>query len=83
MPLNSTIIHSDSLISYAISPSTGELVLKDSVPVGGSIPRQFAMNGAGNLVAVGLQIDAAVVVLERDVRTGVISRPMMNATIGG
>ena len=55
----------------------------DSVPAGGDTPRQFALNAAGDLVAVGLQYDGAVIVLERNVKTGQISMPEKKAAIAG
>lgn len=37
---------------------------------GGNYPRSFAINTAGDLVAVGLQMSREVVIMQRDVDTG-------------
>ncbi|CAM1511482.1 Fc.00g089950.m01.CDS01 [Cosmosporella sp. VM-42] len=65
-------IPSDPLINFAIEPDTGHLALLQEVPCGGSGPRQFSMNKAGTLVAIGLQDDGRVVILERDAGTGML-----------
>ncbi|KAF4977453.1 hypothetical protein FZEAL_6017 [Fusarium zealandicum] len=67
---NRTCIVSDPLISFEINAETGHLTLQEEVPCGGRFPRQFAINKAGSLVAVALQIDGRVVVIERDAETG-------------
>lgn len=46
-------------------------------------PRHFDLNTAGNLVAVGNQNSQNVVILARDVVTGLIGEPLARVTIGG
>lgn len=82
-PSNSTEIVSDAIISYSIDHDTGGINLLQSFPSGGSFPRQFSINKAGNLVAVGLQSDSRVVLIERDVETGLLKRFVANATVPG
>lgn len=67
---------SDSLATWRFKPgsSDGSLQFLGLSPAGGSYPRQFSMNRAGNLVAVGLQMSGRVVIWERDVETGVFGR---------
>lgn len=43
-----------------------------NVPSGGWSPRQFSLNKAGDLIAVGHQNNKSVVVWKRDVETGLI-----------
>jgi 6-phosphogluconolactonase (cycloisomerase 2 family) len=51
----------------------GSLEFKGLSPAGGSFPRQFALNKAGDLVGVGLQQSSRVVLYSRDVETGKIA----------
>lgn len=69
-PANSTKIVSDTLQAWSINPSTGALAFEQLAPAGGSYPRQFSVNKAGTMAAVGLQNSASVVIVERDVKTG-------------
>ncbi|KAF2168653.1 hypothetical protein M409DRAFT_21396 [Zasmidium cellare ATCC 36951] len=62
----------DSLVSYAIDPDTGILTIADSASSGGNIPRHFALNKAGDLVAVVAQRNGWISVLNRDPGTGKI-----------
>lgn len=72
-------IQSDSLAAWALTGAVqggeaGALEFLGLFPAGGSLPRQFAVNAAGNLIAVGLQDSGRVVVIERDIDTGVFVR---------
>ncbi|KAH7149914.1 Lactonase, 7-bladed beta-propeller-domain-containing protein [Dactylonectria estremocensis] len=69
-PDNSTDIASDRLSNFAIDPQTGSLELLQEVPCGGLLPGQISINEAGTLVAVALQNDGRVVVVDRDAETG-------------
>ncbi len=80
---NSTKIPSDTLQSWAIDHATGELSLKQITPAGGSFPRQFSVNKAGDLVAVGLQMDGRVVVIERNVVDGTLGDFVANVDVAG
>jgi len=71
-PTNSTSIISDTILNYKIDHSTGALTLLQTVPAGGSYPRDFSINNAGDLVLVGLQYSASAVLIERDVETGML-----------
>lgn len=68
-------------MTYAINPSSGELTLIDAVAAGGSSPRQFSLNKAGDKIAVSVQNDGWVVVFERDVKTGKVGKRV--AVVGG
>ncbi|EFQ33185.1 uncharacterized protein GLRG_08329 [Colletotrichum graminicola M1.001] len=63
-------IPSDSLNSFSIDEQTGALTLLQTFPAGGRIPRQFSVNKAGDLVAVGLQSDSRVVIISRNATSG-------------
>ncbi|KAF5677644.1 phosphatidylethanolamine n-methyltransferase [Fusarium heterosporum] len=76
-------IASDPLISFKIDGETGELALHQDVPCGGRFPRQFAINKAGTLVAVALQHDSRIVIIERDVETGMLGDFVAYAKLNG
>ena len=83
LTFNNTTPPSDSMSAFSISPIDGTLTFLQLFPAGGSYPRQFALNRAGNLVAVGLQETGTVSVLERDVASGVFKREVASIAIGG
>ncbi|OCL06363.1 putative isomerase YbhE [Glonium stellatum] len=68
-PKNSTKIASDSLSVWQPA-ANGTLSFIQLAPAGGSYPRQFSINKVGDLVSVGLQMGSAVVVWNRDLKTG-------------
>lgn len=61
---------SDSLINYAINTDTGALEYVERFEAGGVGPRQFSINKAGDLLAVGLQKSSLVAFITRDVESG-------------
>ena len=69
--------------AFSISPLDGTLTFLQLFPAGGSYPRQFALNRAGNLVAVGMQETGTVSILERDVASGVFEREVASIAIAG
>jgi 6-phosphogluconolactonase (cycloisomerase 2 family) len=71
------------LQSWAIDQVTGKLSLKQIAPAGGSFPRQFSINKAGDLVAVGLQMDGRVVVIERNVADGAFGDFVASVDVAG
>lgn len=72
---------SDSLASFAINVDAG-LVFKGLSPAGGSSPRQFSINKAGDMVAVSLTNSARMVILSRNVATGAIGGIVASLPIG-
>ncbi|OJD31836.1 3-carboxymuconate cyclase [Diplodia corticola] len=62
---------SDTLSTFAINQD-GTLDLVQLAPSGGWSPRHFALNKAGDLLAVGHQNNKTVVIWERDLETGKI-----------
>ncbi|KAI0165604.1 putative isomerase YbhE [Xylariaceae sp. FL1272] len=90
-PNNSTMIRSDPIINYAIGmlPQVVEQAwqlpkrVPQKVPAGGAGPRQFSLNADGNLLAVGLQGDGRVAIIERDVETGMLGGFVATADVPG
>ena len=52
-------------------------------PAGGRFPRQFSVNRDGTLVAVGLQFDGRVVIIERDVKDGTFGKVVAEVGVLG
>ncbi|KAM3511700.1 hypothetical protein MY11210_004657 [Beauveria gryllotalpidicola] len=63
-------INSDPIINFAIDENTGRLTFLQEIAAGGRFPRHFSMNKAGTKIAVGLQTDGRVVVIQRDPQSG-------------
>lgn len=76
------LLPSDSLSTFKLQKD-GTLVFHQLWPAGGSYPRHFSLNAVGSLVAVGLQYSQDVVILERDVSTGLIGEPVARIPVGG
>lgn len=74
---------SDALSVFSISPKDGSLTFLQLFPAGGSYPRQFALNKAGTLAAVGLQQSSLVVILERNTETGKFETEVARASVAG
>jgi 6-phosphogluconolactonase (cycloisomerase 2 family) len=51
---------------WAIDKATGKLSFRQLTASGGTVPRQFSLNKAGTLAAVGLEGDGRVVVVKRN-----------------
>ncbi|KAF2433052.1 extracellular aldonolactonase [Tothia fuscella] len=74
--------YSDSLATYAINDN-GTLSFKQIWPAGGLFPRHFSFNKVGDLVAVALQHSERVVILERDVKSGLIGIAVADEHVSG
>lgn len=81
-PGNSTSIPSDTLSTFKLRHD-GTLDLVQLWPAGGSYPRHFSLNQWGNIIAVGLQLSSDVVVMERDVESGFIGKPVGRVVLEG
>ena len=77
-----SLLKSDSLATFALQDD-GSLVFHQLWPAGGWHPRHYSMNAPGTLVAVGLQYDQNVAILQRDPATGLIGEPIATITVGG
>ena len=62
---------SDSLATFSLL-SNNEFQFRQLSTAGGAFPRQFSINKAGDLVAVGLQNSFKVVIITRNVETGIL-----------
>ncbi|KAF4340678.1 hypothetical protein FBEOM_5394 [Fusarium beomiforme] len=62
---------SDTLTVFQINED-GTLKPIQAVPSGGYLPRQFSFNKAGDMIAVGHQVNQTVVIWKRDVKSGKI-----------
>lgn len=62
---------SDTLATWAINDD-GTLTHVQNAPSGGYMPRQFAVNKAGDMLAVGHQVNSTVLLWKRDVASGKI-----------
>ncbi|MCJ1287325.1 hypothetical protein MMC26_006673 [Xylographa opegraphella] len=68
-------VKSDPLSIFRVYPD-GTFKFLELAPAGGSFPRHFSVNQAGDLIAVGLQMSGKVVILERDAENGQILEPV-------
>ncbi|CAH0015418.1 unnamed protein product [Clonostachys rhizophaga] len=82
-PSNSTQIVSDTLINFSVNHRTGALKAIQAVPAGGKNPRQFSFNRDASAVAVGLQGDGRVVIIERSKSSGRLGRFVASLEGGG
>ena len=71
----------DSLATFVIGDDA-KLKFKQIWPAGGLHPRHFAINKAGDMVAVGLQNSCRVVVLARNAATGLLGGPLAHLSVG-
>jgi 6-phosphogluconolactonase (cycloisomerase 2 family) len=81
-PKNSTALPSDPILTYQVNQASGALTLVQTASAGGRNPRGFKLNKAGTLVASALQDDNRVVIIERDVKTGMLGKILAWATVG-
>lgn len=75
-------IASDPLINFSIDHTNGNLTKIQEFAAGGMVPRQFSISNDGSIVAVGLQQNGRVVVIDRDVQTGVLTRYRAAVDVG-
>lgn len=64
----------DSLATYAIDATTGEISFVEASNAHAWFPRTFQINNDGTLVAVGGQTSSNVAIIERDPKTGKLGR---------
>ncbi|KZL64958.1 hypothetical protein CI238_07076 [Colletotrichum incanum] len=72
----------DSIATYAIDPSSGQVAFVEVTSAFSYFPRTFTINNAGNLVAVGGQTSANVAVVERNVTTGRLGKLIATLKVG-
>ncbi|PLB41287.1 3-carboxy-cis,cis-mucoante lactonizing enzyme [Aspergillus candidus] len=71
----------DSVVTLS-RQEDGTVKVEDLVSSGGKVPRTMAVNREGNLMLVGDQSSARVVVLERDVKSGELGGVVASLDVG-
>ena len=79
-PATPTSNASDSLAAFSLS-SNGEFDFQQLSPAGGSFPRDFTINKAGDLVAVGLQYSNEVAIFTRSTANGSLQKVVARAFV--
>lgn len=73
---------SDSMVTLDRSPKNGSVSLRNRTDAFGKVPRTFAINRAGDLVAIGNQASATVVIVRRDRETGDLGEKVAVLQVG-
>lgn len=73
-PKNQTKMTSDPFVSFKIDHDTGRLTKIQEFPAGGMVPRHFSYSNDGSMVAVVLSRDQRVMIIDRDVGTGLLTK---------
>jgi 6-phosphogluconolactonase len=60
----------DIVVTFAISPTDGKLIVVDRMPCGGKVPRHLALDPSGRWLLVANQVSDNISVLARDEKTG-------------
>jgi len=71
----------DSIASFSLNEA-GDMTFQQITSSGGTYPRTFSINKAGDLVVIGDQTTANVVVVKRDVSTGLLGAQVASMRIG-
>ncbi|RDW78568.1 lactonase family protein [Aspergillus mulundensis] len=71
----------DSLARLSLGKD-GKVEFEEISTSGGVMPRTFAINKAGDLVAVGNQLSSTVAIVERDLDTGVLGEVVAELLVG-
>lgn len=71
----------DSIASFSLS-STGVMTFMNVTSSGGTYPRTFNINKAGDLMVIGDQTTANVVVVKRDPATGLLGKQVATLRVG-
>ncbi|KAI1805064.1 3-carboxy-cis,cis-mucoante lactonizing enzyme [Daldinia bambusicola] len=71
----------DSLVTYSIDPSSGDIKFVEATPAHAWFPRTFSINKAGDFVAVGGQTSSNVAIIARDPKTGKLGDLVANLQI--
>ncbi|KAJ5142229.1 hypothetical protein N7526_003224 [Penicillium atrosanguineum] len=73
---------SDSMVTLDRSPKNGTVSLRNKTDAYGKVPRTFAINKAGDLVAIGNQASANVVIVRRNRLTGDLGEKVAMLQVG-
>ncbi|KAH9985512.1 putative isomerase YbhE [Xylariaceae sp. FL0662B] len=72
---------SDSLVTYTIDPTSGDIAFVEATNAHAWFPRTFSINKAGDLVAVGGQTSSNVAIIARDPETGRLGDLLANLLV--
>ncbi|KAF9871774.1 hypothetical protein CkaCkLH20_10708 [Colletotrichum karsti] len=72
----------DSLATYSIDPSSGEVKFVETTSAYSFFPRTFAIKKDGTLVAIGGQTSANVAIVERNTTSGKLGRLVASIKVG-
>lgn len=72
----------DSIAHFEIDSESGELSFVELVDSGASFPRTFDLNAEGDMLAVGGQSSADVVIIERNVTSGRLGGVLAKTRVG-
>ncbi|CAL5874991.1 uncharacterized protein PFLUO_LOCUS9294 [Penicillium psychrofluorescens] len=72
----------DSMVMLDRSPRSGLVSLRNKTPAHGKVPRTFAINRAGDLVAIGNQASATVAIVRRDRESGILGEQVAILQVG-
>ncbi|KAF3386928.1 putative 6-phosphogluconolactonase [Penicillium rolfsii] len=72
----------DSIVTLDRNPRTGAVRLRNKTSSYGKVPRTFAINRAGDLVAIGDQATSTVVIVRRDRATGNLGEKIAELQVG-
>jgi 6-phosphogluconolactonase len=72
----------DSLVVYAVDPSSGQLTTVEHVPTGGKTPRAFNIDPTGTFLIAGNQDSDQIVVFRIDPGTGKLTPTGHTASVG-
>lgn len=83
VPQNSTLLSSDSLVTFEILDEGPQLKKIQQFSAGGSWPRHFSLNQKGDLVAIALQKSHKIVLVKRNVETGLMEGIIAEMDVDG
>ncbi|PHH51427.1 putative 6-phosphogluconolactonase [Ceratocystis fimbriata CBS 114723] len=72
----------DSIASYSIDPTTGEMKFMELTSAHGYMPRTFDIHPDGHLMAIAGQTSSNVAIVERDTATGKLGKLVANLEVG-
>ncbi|OHF03983.1 hypothetical protein CORC01_00845 [Colletotrichum orchidophilum] len=72
----------DSITTYSIDVSTGQIAYLETTSAYSFFPRTFTINSAGTMVAMGGQTSANVAIVERSVTTGRLGKLLATIKVG-
>jgi 6-phosphogluconolactonase (cycloisomerase 2 family) len=72
----------DSMATFDIDPATGNIKFAEATSARSYFPRTFAINGKGDMVAIGGQTSSNVAIVARNITTGRLGAQIANLKVG-